>query len=96
MTLREVLKFRLYVADDTANSTQARVNLEAFCRTHLEDRNEIEVIDVLQHPKRALADAISMTPTLVKWDPLPAASIRGTLGDEGALLLALGLAQGAP
>ena len=58
-------KFRLYIAGGTENSGQALANLTALCDTHLQDRHEIEVVDVLRDPRRALADSVFMTPALV-------------------------------
>ena len=84
-------KFRLYVAGDAPNSAQARANLTALCRVHLPDRHEIEVVDVLREPKRALADGILMTPTLVKLAPSPVRRIVGTLSQTQPVLQALGL-----
>jgi circadian clock protein KaiB len=86
-----LFKFRLYVAGDTPNSTQAKSNLAAFCREKLPDRHEIEIVDVLREPKRALADGIFMTPTLVKLMPLPVRKIIGTLTQTASVLQALGL-----
>lgn len=88
-------KFRLYVAGDALNSTQARANLMALCRTHLAGRHEIEVVDVFREPRRALADAIFMTPTLVKLAPLPVRTIVGTLGQTPIVMQALGLESDA-
>ena len=73
------------------NSAQARVNLAALCRTHLAGRHEIEVVDVFREPRRALADAIFMTPTLVKLAPLPVRTIVGTLSQTHIVMQALGL-----
>lgn len=84
-------KFRIYVADTTQNSEQAIVNLNAFCRDHLAGRHEIEVVDVFKDPKRALADGIFLTPTLVKLAPSPPRKIVGTLSQVGTMLQALGL-----
>jgi circadian clock protein KaiB len=50
-----MFRFRLYVAEDTQNSVQAVANLTAICRASLPDRYEIEVVNVLKEPKRALA-----------------------------------------
>jgi len=86
-------KFRLYVAGDTQNSAQARVNLSAICRDHLSGQHEVEIVDVLKEPKRALADGIFMTPTLVKLGPAPAQKLVGTLSQTETVLLALGLGQ---
>jgi hypothetical protein len=35
MSRRVIFKFRLYVAADTLNSTQALANLHAICQAHL-------------------------------------------------------------
>ena len=91
MSRRVPFKFRLYVAGDAVNSTQALANLAALCREHLPDRHEIEVIDVFREPKRALADGIIMTPTLVKLAPSPVQRIIGTLKQTETVLQALGL-----
>jgi circadian clock protein KaiB len=84
-------KFRLYIAADTQNSIRAAANLNAFCRKHLMDRHEIEIVDVLRDPQRAMADAIFMTPTLVKLVPVPVQRLIGTLSEPQLLLDTLGL-----
>jgi circadian clock protein KaiB len=86
-----MFRFRLYVASDALNSAQAAANLAAICRAHLPDRHEIEVVDVFREPKRALADGIFMTPTLVKLAPSPARRIVGTLSQTPSVLQAFGL-----
>jgi circadian clock protein KaiB len=91
MSRRALFKFQLYVAGDAPNSTQAIANLAAFCRTHLLDRYEIEIVDVFREPKRALAKGIFMTPTLVALTPPPIRKIVGTLSHTQTVLLALGL-----
>ena len=91
MSRRVKFKFRLYVAGDALNSAQAIANLAALCRAHLAGRYEIEVVDVFQEPKRALADGILMTPTLVKLGPSPVRRIVGTLSQTQPVLQALGL-----
>ena len=91
MNRRVMFRFLLYVADDARNGAQAKANLAAICREHLADRHEIEIVDVLQEPKRALADGIFMTPTLIKLAPLPARRIIGTLSQTHTVLMALGL-----
>jgi len=84
-------KFRLYVAGDGPNSAQAVANLEALCREHLPERHEIEVVDVLREPRRALADLVMLTPLLVKLSPAPIRKITGTLSRREPVLQALGL-----
>ncbi|MGK2941892.1 MAG: circadian clock KaiB family protein [Immundisolibacter sp.] len=86
-----LFKFRLYVAGNAPNSAQALANLGALCRAHLPDRHQIEVVDVFREPKRALADGIFMTPTLIKLAPAPIQTIVGTLSNTQPVLWALGL-----
>lgn len=95
MSRRPMIRFRLYVAGEAPNSTQAIANLGAICRAHLIGRYEIEVIDVFRQPKRALAEGIFMTPTLVVRTPPPVRRIVGTLSQTQTVLLALGLSGGA-
>ena len=91
MSRPRMFKFRLYVAGDALNSAQAVFNLRALCRAYLPDRHEIDVVDVFREPKRALADGIFMTPTLVKLAPAPVRQIVGTLSQALPVLQALGL-----
>ena len=81
MSRRAMFKFRLYVAADSLNSTQAASNLNALCKAHLAGHHEIEVVDVFKEPARAVAEGIRMTPTLLKLTPAPARRIVGTLMD---------------
>jgi circadian clock protein KaiB len=92
---RSVFKFLLYVAGDQPNSAQALANITAFCRMHLADRHELEVVNVFREPKRALADGVFMTPTLVKVSPAPSRTVVGTLSDPVPLLRAFGLSASA-
>jgi circadian clock protein KaiB len=93
MSPRARFRFRLYIAGDAQNSALAVSNLNALCRTHLPGRHEIEIVDVFREPKRALADGILMTPTLLKLAPAPARRIVGTLSRTVPVLQALGLAS---
>ena len=85
--------FRIYHAAGAPNSVQALANLYAICRKHFPESYRIEVIDVLQEPLRALAEAIFVTPTVVKLSPAPEQQIIGNLSEEQEVLRALGLPQ---
>lgn len=88
----EEFSFRLYVAGDARNSAHAVSNLCALCREYLPGRHTIEVVDVFREPKRALADAIFMTPTLIILTPGPGpVRIVGSLSQKQPLMQALGL-----
>ena len=88
-------RLRLYVAGHTQNSALASANLAAICEAHMAGRHHIEVVDVLLHPKRALADGVLMTPMLVKLGPGPVTRVVGTLSQTRTVLQALGLDAGA-
>jgi circadian clock protein KaiB len=87
-----IVVLRLYVADSAPNSARAIANLAAICKEYLGDQFELEIIDVLEQPQRALADGIIVTPSLTKVSPSPLAMVVGNLSDTGSVLHALGLA----
>jgi circadian clock protein KaiB len=82
---------RLYVAGNAPNSAQAVANLEEICREYLSGAYDLEIIDVLEHPQRAMAAGILVTPTLSKLYPLPTAQVVGNLSDKPRVLLAIGI-----
>ncbi len=79
------LVLRLYVAGDAPNSSAARANLEAL-RAEQNASWEIEIVDVLEFPERALTDAVVVTPTLVRVHPGPTRRIIGSLSEREAVL----------
>jgi circadian clock protein KaiB len=81
----------LYVAGKAPNSVKAIANLEAICRRHLKNGYKLEVVDVCEHPRRALADGVLVTPSLTKVSPGPASKVIGNLSDTASVLAALGL-----
>ena len=87
----EMFSFQLYVAGEAPNSLMAIANLEQLCRTHLPEQHEIEIVDVVLHPERALTEKIYMTPTLVSALPYPGCRIVGTLSNTEPILQILGL-----
>jgi circadian clock protein KaiB len=83
------LVLRLYVAGHAPNSLRAIANARTICDEHFASRHELEVVDLLQHPRRALADGIIVTPTLLKLSPLPVQRVIGDLSDTDQVLLML-------
>ncbi len=83
-------KLRLYVAGHAPNSILAIANLKLICETHLPTDHELEIVDLLEDPRRALADGIVVTPTLLRLHPLPVRKVIGNLSDASQVLLALG------
>ncbi len=80
------IKFRLYVAGDAANSMQAVANLRALCLEHMPERHDIEVVDVLREPQRALDEGVLLTPMLVRVSPNPIRRIVGNLSQSKPLM----------
>lgn len=89
--LTTVVVLRLYIAGRAPNSLQAIANLQAICQQYLQDGHELEIVDVLEQPGRALAEGVLVSPSLSKLSPLPGANIVGNLSDKRKVLLALGV-----
>lgn len=88
-TVPAALVLRLYVAGNAPNSLRAVANAKAICEEHLTARCELEVVDLLEHPRRALADGIIVTPTLLRLHPLPIQRVIGNLSDTRQVLSTL-------
>ena len=84
------LMLRLYVAGNAPNSVRAVKNAQALCDSHFASRYELEIVDLLEHPQRALTDGVIVTPTLIRLQPLPVQKVVGTLSDAERLLVVLG------
>ena len=91
MSEQAIFHFRLYVAGDAPNSLLAVANLRAICHEHAPEQHEIEIVDVTREPRRALADGVLLTPTVVRLSPGPPRRIVGNLSQRGTVLAALGL-----
>lgn len=89
----ELLKLCLYVAGDAPNSARARNNLQSILGVAAFPPYELEVVDCLAEPLRALNDGVIVTPTLRKLAPAPSQTIIGALTDAAKVRLALGLAS---
>jgi circadian clock protein KaiB len=90
-----IIVLRLFVAGGAPNSIQAIANLEAICAEYLKDGHKLEVVDVLEDPRRAMAEGVLVTPSLTKLSPQPVAQVIGNLSDKKRVLLALGLKPNA-
>ena len=82
---------RLYITGTTSRSVLAITNLKKICEEYLEGRYELEVIDLLHHPRLAKDEQIIATPTLIKKLPLPFRRIIGDMSDKEKVLLGLDL-----
>jgi circadian clock protein KaiB len=87
----KVYVFRLFVAGDESNSSQARRNLARLCEQHIKERYKIDIVDVLKDAAAAHIDHVLVTPTLILIKPLPKVTVLGNLSDAGQVLAALRL-----
>jgi circadian clock protein KaiB len=82
---------RLYVAGSTPQSSRAITNIKTICETHLKDHYALTVVDLYEHSERAHDDLIDVTPTLIRYWPLPVRRVVGSLSQTARVLEALDL-----
>jgi circadian clock protein KaiB len=87
--VKPTLSLQLYVSGSAPNSLRAIANLRAICERHLADEYEIEIVDLMVQPERALANGILVTPTLVRRLPLPVRRLIGNLSADAVVLATL-------
>ncbi len=85
----ENIVMRLFVAGLNPKSKKAIENLRELCKEHIEEKCEIEVIDIYQQPIFAKEGKIIAAPTLIKELPLPVRRFVGDLSDKDKILLGL-------
>jgi circadian clock protein KaiB len=94
--VNQTLMLRLYITRGATNSIHALANLKDICEQHFADRCDLEVIDILQDPRRVFADGVLLTPTLVKLAPLPQTIIVGDLSQTDRVVRTLRSLAGGP
>ncbi|MDP2331371.1 MAG: circadian clock KaiB family protein [Reyranella sp.] len=86
------LVLRLYIAGRSATSRRAEQNLLRLQdAAEVDDRIEVEIIDVLQNPELAEQAAIIATPTLAYEHPVRPRRIIGDLSDVKRVIEFLGI-----
>ncbi|KAF0129975.1 circadian clock protein KaiB [Methylocystis sp. MitZ-2018] len=88
MAQNETTKLILYVAGETPKSLAAIANLERICK-ELDNRYEVQVIDLKKEPRLAREHSIVAIPTLVRQLPAPIRKIIGDLSDAEKVLVSL-------
>jgi len=83
--------FRLFVAGNESNSSQASGNLARICEKHIKGRYKIDAVDVLKDAAAAHKNNVLVTPTLILVRPLPRVMLLGNLNDTRRVLAALRL-----
>jgi circadian clock protein KaiB len=82
---------RLYIAGQTPRSIAAICNLRKLCETYLSGRYQLDVIDLMAEPGRALRDRIIAVPTLVRRWPGAVTRIIGDLSNSESVLTRLNI-----
>ena len=90
-TPRDKWLLRLYVAGQTPKCITAFANLKKICAEYLDNRYQIEIIDLLENPQLARGDQIVAIPTLVRNLPEPVRKIIGDLSNTEKVLVGLDL-----
>lgn len=82
---------RLFVTGILPNSIRAVANCKALCEKYLENKYELEIIDIYQQPYLAISEDIIAVPVLIKKFPLPEQRVIGDLSDIEKVLQGLNL-----
>lgn len=87
----EMLHLELYIVGQSARSVAAIANLERICRSHLDGRYRLTIVDVLEQPDAAETANIVATPTLIRRAPAPVRRLVGDLSPTDIVLRGLGI-----
>jgi circadian clock protein KaiB len=80
---------RLYIAGTTVQSVRALENIKKICEEYLQDKYELEVIDIYKNPELAGKANIIAVPTLLKTLPPPLQRIIGDMSNTEKTLRCL-------
>lgn len=83
--INDSLQLRLYISGKSPHSILAVKNLKAICEEQFPDNHNIELIDLFEHPYRAIEDGVMLTPMLVIVSS-PPISIIGNLSDTSQVI----------
>lgn len=81
----------LFVAGTSPGSTRAVEMLTRLCDQYLQDRYDLQIVDVYQQPQLAVDDHIIAVPMLLRRSPLPMRRLLGDLSDLPRVLRGLDL-----
>lgn len=76
----------LYVNGTTPNSAAAVVNVRRLCEEHLDNRYDLEILDITRFPARAKTAQLIGLPALVKHNPHPVRHFIGDMSKTNVLL----------
>lgn len=85
------LRLQLFVSGMSEKSMAAIANIKELCAKHLEERFELEIIDIYKNPQAARDNQVVFSPSLIKNFPLPKRILIGTFSDAEKVIRALDL-----
>jgi circadian clock protein KaiB len=86
---KEKYILKLFITGILPNSARAVINIKAICEKYINDRYELQIIDIYQQPELALKENIIAIPVLIKKSPFPEERVIGDLSDTGKVLKGL-------
>ncbi|MBV9962488.1 MAG: circadian clock KaiB family protein [Parafilimonas sp.] len=89
----EKLELRLYVSGMSARSMEAIENIRKLCDEYLNNKVELEIIDIYKYPELAAQQQVVFCPSLIKTYPLPKKILVGTLSNSEKVMNALGISK---
>ena len=81
-----IVSLRLYIAGEAPSSRRALQNIQDICSELGRATCQLEIVDVLAEPIRALKDRVLVTPTLVRLSPAPVVKIVADLSGRRKLV----------
>jgi circadian clock protein KaiB len=90
----QAIELELFVSGITPRSIRAIEILKDICKTHLEDRHTLKVIDIYREPQLAKENEVFAVPTLIRRNPGPKKIFIGDLSNTAPVLKALGIKSG--
>lgn len=87
----EIYNLRLFVAGTSPTSVRAINNLQIILNKYLENRFELEIVDIYQQPLFVSEEDVTAVPMLIKIFPSPKRRLVGDMSDESRVLRGLGL-----
>ncbi len=84
-------ELHLFIAGPSPRAEAALRNLQAICAQYLTGHHTLAVVDVAQHPERAIGENILGLPCLIKKRPGLIRRLVGDFSEPGRVLKFLGL-----
>jgi circadian clock protein KaiB len=73
------ITFKLYIIKRSHTSSDTILKLKSYLDSNFNAKYQLEVIDILSFPEKAVKDNVMASPTLIKETPSPAKRIIGRI-----------------